>query len=159
MPIIDFISHKQSNVCWCHFIECVSCSYFIEWTWCVFADHLNSLLLVFCFFSFILHLLFHFVSTYLILIYKIMHFIQIFFVFKGWLQPKTLQLHCIPPMCKVLKVISTHPQTHTHTHTYTHTHTPIPVYSNSHSIRHPTVFFLSLLSLLLLSLYMIIFAM
>ena len=24
------------NVCWCYFIDCVSWSYFIGWSWCVF---------------------------------------------------------------------------------------------------------------------------
>ena len=33
MPIIDLISHKQSNICWYHFIDCVSWSDFIGWNW------------------------------------------------------------------------------------------------------------------------------
>ena len=45
-----------------------------------FADHLNSLLLIFCFFSFILALLFHFIPTFNIMS-KRMHFIQKYVVF------------------------------------------------------------------------------
>ena len=41
-----------------------------------FADHLNSLLLIFCSFSFILALLFHFVPTFNINLILRMHLIQ-----------------------------------------------------------------------------------
>ena len=58
-----------------------------------FAVHLNYLLLIFCSFSFILSLV-PIVSfcSYLILMSKRAHLIHKFVVFKGWLQPKTLEL-------------------------------------------------------------------
>ena len=62
-----------------------------------FADHLDSLLLIFCSISFILPLvpIISFCS-HLILMSKKMHLIHKFVVFKGCGQPKTLQLLCIP---------------------------------------------------------------
>ena len=61
-----------------------------------FADHLNSLLLIFCSFSIILSLVpIVLFCSYLILISKRMHLIHKCVVFKGWQQPKNIQHLCI----------------------------------------------------------------